>query len=156
MAESTRNRIRTRFLCLGNDLLADDAFGLVVGRELRRVATDNTDVVESSESGFRLIDYLTGASRVVVIDTVQTGTAEPGTVFTFELDDLCATPGGSPHYVGLSETLALGRLLNLPVADELIVVAVEAADCVSVGGDMHKDVRAAIPRVLKMAEAFAN
>jgi hydrogenase maturation protease len=101
--------------------LADDAFGLLVGEELRSLATETTDIVASSESGFRLIDYLLGASRVIVIDTVQTGKADPGTIFTLSLDDLNVADGASPHYVGLSETLALGRYLDLPVADELIV-----------------------------------
>jgi len=157
MAESTNNRCETRFLCLGNDLLADDAFGLVVGEELRAFATDTTEIVESGESGFRLIDYLVGASRVVVIDTVQTGTADPGTLYTLTVDDLPRVANGvSPHYVGLSETLALARLLDLPVADELIVVAVEAADCISLGGDMTEKVRAAIPRVVDIAAAFIN
>jgi hydrogenase maturation protease len=134
--------------------LADDAFGVLVGEELRPFATDTTDIVASSESGFRLIDHLLGASRVVVIDTVQTGTVDPGTLFTLKLDDLCVANGVSPHYVGLSETLALARLLDLPVADELIVVAVEASDCISVGGVMNEDVRAAIPRVVEFAAEF--
>jgi hydrogenase maturation protease len=136
--------------------LADDAFGLMVGEKLRPLATDAEDIVASSESGFRLIDYLLGVSRVVVIDTVQTGKADPGTIFIVNLDDFRVADGASPHYVGLSETLALGRCLDLPVAEELIVIAVEASDCVTVGGDMNEDVRAAIPRVVELVEEFAN
>jgi hydrogenase maturation protease len=151
MVESTRNRYQTRLLCLGNDILADDAFGLVVADELRGRASRAHDIVASAESGLRLLDYLLGVSRVVVIDTVQTGKADPGTVHVMTEEDVSAMSSGSPHYVGLFEALALGRRLELPVAKELIILAIEAADCVTIGGDMHPSVRAAIPRVVEMA-----
>ena len=46
-----------RILCLGNELLADDAFGLVAAEELRR-RFPQLDVVFTTDSGFHLIDYL--------------------------------------------------------------------------------------------------
>ena len=64
---------------------------------------------------FLLLDYLTGAKRAVVVDAVQTGGAPPGTVYRVEEDDFERLHGNSPHYVGLFETLELGRALRLPV-----------------------------------------
>ncbi|MDH3215597.1 MAG: hydrogenase maturation protease [Candidatus Krumholzibacteria bacterium] len=154
MAESTESRCATRLLCLGNDILADDAFGFLAARELQPLLGDKSEVVLSTESGLRLLDHLLGKSRVVVIDTVQTGAAPPGTIHTFTENDFPPTSSGSPHYVGLFEALAVGRMLGLPVAHDVIIVAVEACDCVTVGGDMHPAVQATLPRVVRIVEGL--
>jgi hydrogenase maturation protease len=144
----------TRVLCLGNALLADDAFGLVVAEQLRRMRPD-LEVCESSTSGFDLLDYTLGSSRLLVIDTVQSGAVAPGTVSMFHEGDVRAVPGGSPHYVGLFEALRLGGALQLPVPDEVLIIAVEPADCLTVGGEMHPSVRSAVAKVLKIIEEQA-
>lgn len=139
----------TRILCLGNPLLADDAFGFRVAEELRRV-WPQADIVETSAAGFDLLDLTLGASRLLVVDTFQTGAAPPGTVEVFRENDLQPEPGASPHYVGLFEALRLGKELALPVPQEVAIIAVEPADCRTVGGAMHPAVRAAVPAVLEL------
>lgn len=146
----------TRILCLGNDLLADDAFGGAVAAQFRSLSPTGVDVVETAAAGFALFDHLLGAARLVVIDTILTGTAAPGTLHVFREADLAAVPGGSPHYVGLFETLALGRKLGLPVPEEVVIVAVEAADCVTVGGSMHPAVAAALPDVVELVQEIIS
>jgi hydrogenase maturation protease len=143
-----------RVLCLGNALLADDAFGIVVAEQLRRSKLD-IEVCESSTSGFDLLEYAVGAGRLLVIDTVESGAVAPGTVSVFREGDVQAVPGGSPHYVGLFEALRLGRALKLAVPDDVMIIAVEPADCLTVGGEMHPSVRAAVADVLRMIEAQA-
>ena len=97
-----------------------------------------------------------GVPRVVVIDTVQTGRVPPGTILTVREQDVEYTPGTSAHYIGLFETLALGRKLELPVAREVVIVAVEAADCRTLGGEMDPAVRRAIPEVIARVEEILN
>ena len=145
-----------RLLCLGNDLLADDALGIVVAEEVERRTRGAIDVVRSSLSGFGLLDDLLNASRMVVVDTILTGKAEPGTIYVLQEGDLQGVFGGSPHYVGLFETLALGRELRLVVPDDLVIVAVEAADCSTVGGAMHPAVKASVPKVLKLVQQIVR
>jgi len=140
-----------RVLCLGNALLADDAFGMVVAERLRRMKPD-FEVCDSSTSGFDLLDYALGARRLLVIDTVQSGAVEPGTVSVFHEGDVQAVPGGSPHYVGLFEALRLGRALKLAVPEKVTIIAVEPADCLTVGGEMHASVKTAVGEVIKMIE----
>jgi hydrogenase maturation protease len=143
--------VATRVLCLGNDILADDAFGIVVAEQLRRIRPD-LDVCESSTSGFDLLDSTLGARRLLVVDTVQSGALAPGTVSIFHEGDVRPVPGGSPHYVGLFEALKLGRALGLAVPEEVMIIAVEPADCLTVGGDMHPLVKGAISGVLGIIE----
>ncbi len=147
---------RTRVLCLGNELLADDALGSLVAEPIRRFAPPHVEVVSTSEAGFHLLDYVLNASCVIVIDTVVTGTAAPGTVYVLHEEDFRTTPGGSPHYIGLQETLSIARRLHLPVAETVVVLAVEAADCSTLGGGMHPAVRAAIPVLLSKVREITD
>ena len=80
----------------------------------------------------------------------MTGSAPPGTIYEFRDTDLKSPPGGSPHYVGLFEALAVARHLCLPAAAEVLILAVEATNCSTVGEDIHPAVVAAIPILIKM------
>jgi hydrogenase maturation protease len=143
-----------RVLCLGNELLADDAFGPVVADRLASELPGVLEVVKSSLAGLALLDELTGVSRLVVIDSVQTGNAPPGTLYILHEDELKAGGGPSPHYLGIFETLRLARHLGLPAPEEVTVLAVEAADCATLGGPLHPAVLAAVPKVVQwVAEA---
>ncbi len=90
-----------------------------------------------------------------MIDTVLSGAVAPGTVSTFHAGEVQAVPGQSPHYVGLFEALRLGRALKLDVPDDVTIIAVEPADCLTVGGEMHDSVIAAVDEVLRIIEDLA-
>lgn len=144
----------TRILCLGNELLADDSFGLVVAEHLRLCTAPETEVVSTPEAGFHLLDYVLNTRRLVVVDSVMTGKAPVGTIYVLHEDELNVITGGSPHYVGLYESLVLGRTLNLRVAEEVVIVAVEIADCTTLGGEMHSALQAAIPEVIRIVQTL--
>jgi hydrogenase maturation protease len=167
-------------LCLGNDLIADDALGVVAARWLcRRLAglgvplppgpafdpaatirafqhprVGAVEVVETALTGMYLLEAVVGASRLIVIDTVVTGASPPGSVRVLAEEDFTGPPGGSPHYVGLFETLQLARGLGLPVPGEVAIVAVEAGDYLTVGGRMTASVGAAVPVVVEKVVAL--
>jgi len=147
MGESSGVETRVRLLGLGNEILADDAFGIRAARAVARRFRGGIEVAVSSESGFNLLDHLLGAERLLVVDTIVTGRAKPGSLHIFEEGAFHPAPGVSPHFVGFFEVLAAARMLGLPVPRRVSIAAVEAADCLTVGGAMHPDVRAAIPAV---------
>jgi hydrogenase maturation protease len=144
-----------RVLCLGNELLADDAFGKAVGDELRSQLPASLEVVDTSATGFALMDYLQNTFCLLVIDSVQAGAAL-GTIYVLREDDIQSVPGGSPHYVGLFETLRLARELLLPIPKEVVILAVEAADTTTLGGPMHPAVQAAVPVVADAVRAITR
>lgn len=146
----------TRILCLGNELLADDSFGHVVADHLRPYATPETEIVSTPEAGFHLLDYVLNTRRLVVVDSVLTGKAPVGTIYVLREDELNVLTGGSPHYVGLHESLLLARTLSLPVAKEVIIVAAEIADCTTLGGKMHSDLRTVIPEVVRIVRGITE
>ena len=171
-----------RVLCLGNELIADDAMGIVAaGRLVERLAAAGcpaparpshdpavtvrafelprvgaVEVVETALTGMYLLESVVGASRLIVLDTVVTGTADPGTVVELAEGDLVGPRGGSPHYIGLLETLDLARALGLDVPAEVAIVAVEAGDSMTVGGAMTAPVEAAVPSVVERAMALVE
>ena len=167
-------RLPVRVLCLGNELIADDGVGVAAAHRLvERLALDGTpvpvepgfdpaltawafelprvgrvEVVETALTGMYLLDAVVGASRLVVLDSVVSGAVEPGAVLELDESDLSGPRGGSPHYIGLLETLDLARALGMHVPGEVVVVAVEAGDFVTVGGRMTNAVEAALPVIV--------
>jgi len=138
-----------RILGLGNDLLADDRFGLVAAEALGRRLGPDVEVRVSSASGLDLLEDAEGASHLLVVDTLMTGRSEPGTLFEFEEWDVEEAQGQSPHYAGLFEALALGRALGLRVPAGVKILAVEPADAVTVGGAMTPPVEASLERAVE-------
>jgi hydrogenase maturation protease len=152
MGASSGYEVPARLLGLGNELLADDGFGIRVAREVERRSGGAVEVVTSSAAGFHLLEHLLGARSLVVVDTVQTGVLEPGTVRLWREEEVRPAPGGSPHFVGLFEVLTVARQLRLAVPEEVTIVGLEPSDCTTVGGIMHPDVEAAIPLAVAMVE----
>lgn len=142
--------VGTRVLCLGNELLGDDSFGYLVADQLRQCAFRGLEVVSTSASGFGLLDHLVGVRQLVVVDTIQTNTARAGTIFEFHHSEFSRFPGGSPHTIGLFETLEIAARLALPVPPRIVVFAVEAAKCVTLGDAVSPEVQAALPVVVNM------
>ncbi len=151
---ATTARARIRLVGLGNEILADDAFGILVAREVERLFPGQIQVVCSSAAGFNLIEDLLGASHLLVVDTILTGAAAPGTIHVLSADRVSTVQGIAPHFIGLFEMLALGKRLRLDVADKTELIAVEAADCTTIGGMMHPDVRAAVTRAVDLVRQF--
>ncbi len=140
----------TRLLALGNDILADDAFGIRVAGEARRLFGGQIEVVESSEAGMALLDHIQGCNRLIVVDTVMTGRAAPGTITVVRGEEFRVAPGGSPHYVGLFEAIQVAHKLGLHAPDNVTIIMVEAADTTTLGGSMTPAVEAAIEPVLDL------
>ncbi len=139
---------RMRLVGLGNEILGDDAFGILVAREVGgRVSSSDVEVMTSSLSGLHLLDAILDCSRLIIVDTVVTGHAEPGTIYILGEHDLPAARAQCPHGIGLFDALALARQLELHVPDDVTVIAIEAADCLTVGGQMHPALQAAVAKV---------
>lgn len=112
-------------LGLGNDVMGDDAVALHVCRALRREHLPGVDIVESPVAGLALLDFLEGRDTAIIIDSITTGKAPPGTVHFLQPDDFRGKPGISPHFVGLADILALADRLGLRFPHNLSIVAVE-------------------------------
>ena len=138
-------------LGLGNDILTDDAVGLFVVRELRPklAAYPSIDVCETTEMGLALLDFITGYRTVVIVDSIQTGKVPPGFVHELDAPALNQLTGRTPHFVGVSETLALGQKLGLAMPEQVRIFAIEVKDPFTVGTALTPSLQSALPGIVQ-------
>lgn len=99
---------RTIVVCIGNELVADDAAGYEVYLRLAPLAAR---VEFCAVGGIDLLPLFDGESDLIVVDAVQLGAA-PGTVHVIPWEALPETGAEiSAHGLGLRETIAIGRIL---------------------------------------------
>ena len=105
--------MKTLVLGLGNDILADDAVGILAARALKERLGDVADVQETSWHGVALLELFIGYERAILIDAVMTGKHAPGTLIEINPDELAPIQGASPHFTGLPEMIAMAKELEL-------------------------------------------
>jgi hydrogenase maturation protease len=143
-------------LGLGNDILTDDAVGLRVTRELeqRLRGVPGVEVLETSEMGLALLDFFTGRHKVVLVDSVHSGKALPGTIHEVAFDNprwnpSCPSGPRTPHFLGVNETLALGHQLGLEMPRVVRAFAVEVSDPFTLSAEMTPALESALPRIVE-------
>jgi hydrogenase maturation protease len=137
-----------RIIGLGNAMRGDDAVGLLAARRLRQAVSDYAEVIEAEMAGVDLIELMTDARFVILIDAVRSGQV-PGTIHRY--DASTGPIGGqvfpqSSHAFGTVDALELARTLGaLPAT--VIVYGIEAGDT-EVGQPLSPPVAKALDEVL--------
>jgi hydrogenase maturation protease len=128
---------------------------LRVVRELqpRLAGRPSNDIRETTEMGLALLDFITGYNAVVIVDSIQTGKAPPGFLHELDASALNQLTGRTPHFVGVSETLALGRQLGLAMPEQVKIFAVEVEDPFTLSSNMTPALESALPGI---AERIAS
>jgi hydrogenase maturation protease len=143
--------MKTLVLGLGNELLSDDAIGIIVTRALREHVPEDTaevSLIESPLAGLALLDLFFGYDRAIVVDGIRTGRRTPGSVIELTPEDLDSVAAPSPHYAGFPELLAVAKNLGLPFPTDVRILAVETQDPWTIGGTLSPPVRAAVGDVV--------
>jgi hydrogenase maturation protease len=137
---------RVLVLGLGNDLLGDDAVGLHVARAVSARLSGVADCVvrETMEMGLALLDEIVGCEHLLLVDSIETGSAPPGHVHEFDIDSLAGRRIAAPHFVGIVETLALGRTLGLAMPSDVQVFAIEVKDAFTLSVTLTPEVQRAV------------
>jgi hydrogenase maturation protease len=98
---------------LGNVVLSDDGLGVHLVRRLRDRyrLEDRVELVEGGTAGLLLLPHLADASRVIIVDAIDTG-APVGTLVRLAGEDSWRAFGLhlTPHDVGLRDLLGAARL----------------------------------------------
>ncbi len=144
---------KTLVIGLGNPLVTDDSVGLRVAAAVRHILGDrpDVDVAEDYWGGLRLMERLIGYERAIIIDAIVTGAA-PGTIHRLKPGDLPTQHSASAHDVNLPTALEFGRKAGaqLPQTEDILLVAVEAADILTFGQRCTVAVEAAIPAAVEV------
>jgi hydrogenase maturation protease len=161
--------MKTLVIGLGNPILGDDGVGWRVAEEVAKVLPSplaplpegegkggegEVEVDCASLGGLSLMERLTGAERVILIDSIFTGQKPVGTVSQFtlsDLPDLTAGHSASVHDTSLRNALNVGRSMNifLPKDENVIVVAIEAENVYDFSQELSPAVAEAVPQAVK-------
>jgi hydrogenase maturation protease len=166
--------MKTLIIGLGNPILGDDGVGWVVAEQVRAALSNRQSspqlpsppgrgaggegIVEvdcASLGGLSLMERLTGAERVILIDSIFTGEKAVGTVSQFSLDalpDLTAGHSGSAHDTSLRNALNVGRSMHIPLPEDgnVIIVAIEAERVYDFSQELSPAVAGAVPQAVRM------
>lgn len=136
-------------LGVGNDILSDDAVGLVAAREIKDRMPHAADVMETNGLGLDLLDIMEGYEYALLLDSAMTGGHEPGTLMEFTQKDFSLNLFSSPHYAGLPEVLGLAEKLKIPFPKNLRILAMEAEDPYLLHEGLTASVENAVPEMIK-------
>jgi hydrogenase maturation protease len=140
-------------LCLGNEIISDDGFGPAVARELAKDGASNrhADVIFAPVAGFSLLDLLAGRRKALIVDTIRTGKAAPGTLHSFAAGVLVPSHHlTTSHQINLPTALELGKRLGYAMPEHIDILAVEARDLETLSEELTPSVRAAVSDALRL------
>lgn len=142
---------------MGNDLMGDDAIGILAARSLKEQVATRADVVESALHGVALLDIFIGYRRAIIIDAIHTGTRPPGSILDIDPATLEATVSPSPHFSGLPELQTIARELGLDFPKDVRIVAVEVSGAFEIGRPISPAVaEALVPLVERVKRLLAD
>ncbi len=146
------SRPQALVVCIGNELVADDAVGYQVYQRLQTLELPSATRLEyCGVGGVALLELLREEDQqLIVVDALQLG-APAGTVHCLAWDQLPPQQSAavSAHGIGLREALAIGRLLypeRLP--ERVLLIGIEGCSFDQLGGAMTPAVAAALPLVV--------
>ena len=108
---------------IGNLLLMDEGIGVHTINELEKHDLPGSiEIYDGGTGGFKLIDLMHGAARVIFIDAVETGKA-PGSVTIFRAEDVHSIYNKkkySLHDTDLMEIIKMAEMLGNPPMIEIV------------------------------------
>ena len=137
-------------LGVGNLLLSDEGVGVHVANKFEEVDLPaGVEVIEGGTDGFRLINVITGADRLVVVDAVKGG-GPPGSIYKFDIEDAPTFPDEyktSVHQIGILEVIHLSGLVGQTPETTIIGVEPKSLD---MGMELSPEVQDKVPRIMEL------
>lgn len=138
---------------VGNTILSDDGVGVHAARRLQddpRLPA-GVSILDGGTMGLELGPFVSDASRVLILDAVNTGEA-PGSLTRMSGGDLLGTPRGrSVHQLGVADLIATLTLASTKPQD-IVVLGLQPANT-DWGTTLSPDVDAALAGLVDAALA---
>lgn len=117
---------RTILLGLGNPILGDDGVGCSVAELVGSIlgSRETLTVITASVSPVRLVDSITGYDRLIVVDSVTTGSRPVGTLMEMEFVRE-APPPPSVHHLSVQQLPEIAEALGLPCPEVIRIYGIE-------------------------------
>ncbi|OVE79158.1 hypothetical protein BVY01_03170 [bacterium I07] len=141
---------RTLVLGLGNTILSDDGVGIYVTRLLQnRIDKKDVSFKEASMGGLELLDLMSGFHRVILIDAVQSGKVDVGTVVHMNIKDISGGSAMARHQVSLWEALELGKQMKMDLPAEIMIYGIEVQDILTFGESCTEALTDRLPSIVE-------
>ncbi|GAH84200.1 unnamed protein product [marine sediment metagenome] len=89
-----------------------------------------------------LISEIGDHKQVILVDTISTGSCDPGTVVTFSEKEILEQKSDLyPHGMNLPEVFALGRRLKIPLPAKINLVGIEVGEIYEFGEDLSPELQ---------------
>ena len=137
-------------LGVGNLLLSDEGVGVHVANRLMAMELPpGVRVVEGGTDGFKLMNVVVGADRLIVVDAVKGG-APPGSIYRFDINDAPSTPAElktSVHQIGILEVIHLSELVG--DKPEATIIGVEPKS-LEMGMELSPELEEKLPKIIEL------
>ena len=141
---------RIVILGIGNILLSDEGIGVHVANELaKHDLPSEVSVVEGGTDGFRLLNVIIEADRLIIVDALKGG-AEPGSIYRFDVGDVRACPSGfktSVHQIGILEVIDLSGLIGK--TPHTTVIGIEPKS-LEMNMELSPEVQQKVPKIIEL------
>lgn len=140
----------TLILGLGNPILGDDGIGCLVADRIKTdFKTEETiEVISASVSPLRMVDEIAGKERLIIIDSVSTGSREPGTLFEIEPSENRSSPV-TTHSFSLDQLREIGASLGLAMPRYVKMYGIEIVPPKEYTSALSPGIRAKIPELVR-------
>ena len=140
---------RTIVLGVGSPLMGDDGLGVAAVEELRSAWPEDPGLafLDGGTWGMRVLPFIEGAERLVVIDAMKNG-GEPGDLVRLEGDAIprYLRQKLSPHQIELGEVLAVAQLRG-SFPPEAVALGIEPAR-IELHDGLSEEVSETVPELL--------
>ncbi len=137
-------------LGVGNLLLSDEGVGVHVANKFKEMDLPaGVEVIEGGTDGFRLMNVITGADRLIVVDAVKGG-SPPGSIYRFDIDDASSFPDAyktSVHQIGILEVVHLSELVGQ--TPETTIIGIEPKS-LEMGMELSPEIQEKLPKVMDL------
>lgn len=145
--------MRTRIICLGNELVRDDGAAIHVARALAALPLPADTVVEIRPNlGFDLLELVQGDDRLILVDAMSTG-RPPGTCVLQNGREIerFAVSGAPSHSLGVAELMELAHHMRPDQKPpQIVFVGIEGRNFDEYGHELSPEVGTAIPIAVEL------
>jgi hydrogenase maturation protease len=150
------NQKQILILGVGNDILGDDAVGLIAARALQDEFQESANIVEAAMGGLQLMELLEGYKKVLILDAIVTAEHPYGTILELSKEEFKHTVAIAPHMVSLPESLQLAEKLGIPFPEEIRILAMEIENPYELREGLSPSVEQALPEMVSRARVIVR